>query len=79
MYLLLNTFFVVGHSFKPKDSEDINRGKGRREHRDDAHEESVSLAVVLHGVVGREGYEGPEGQAEGVEHLTRCIHPYRRV
>lgn len=52
---LVNTLLVVGNSLEPKYSEDVNGGKGGSEDSDAAHEESITLTIVLHGVVGGKG------------------------
>lgn len=64
---------------EPKDAEDHHRrvdGCQRVTHR---HQQHIPHAVVVRRVVGTEGDQGAEGEAERVEDLRRCVQPDRRV
>ena len=72
----MDTFFVVGYSFESKYSENIHRCECGSEDGDETHEDRVALAVIVSGIVGREGNEGPERKSQRVEDLASCIHPH---
>ena len=61
------------------DGKDDHCSKHWREEVGQRHEDGVSVAVVAHGVVRREGDESSEGQPEREEDLRAGLEPHNWI
>lgn len=78
-YSLDYTFLVHDVGLEAEHGKHHQCGQDRGEEVDDGHQHSVKVAVVITFVVGGEGDDSSEAQAQGEEHLGGRFTPHLQL